>query len=274
MTEFIDGGTLADWARREPRSWPQVVELLAGIADGLAAAHAKGILHRDIKPGNILVAQSGHAKLADFGLATLIADAGTASEEAQTVEGDLTRVGVFMGTIAYMSPEQAATRPLDSRSDIFSFGVVLYELLAGQRPFGGATDSEVVDAIIHSSPTPLDAALPMPLRKAVEKALEKDPADRYQSVCDMAVDLRRIVHGQLGAEASRIEHGRARLVPWVGSVRADGNCSRRGRLVTASHRGGVGEPGDHGAIHAPYRLPWRRERGVAVTRRQVRPVPV
>src|SRR5690242_21842366 len=130
VTEFVDGGTLKDWAKAEKRSWWQIVELLTGVADGLAAAHTAGILHRDIKPGNILVAKNGYAKLADFGLAKL--DASVAREETATL------TNVVMGTIPYMSPEQASGEALDARSDIFSFGVVLYELLAGKRPFGGA----------------------------------------------------------------------------------------------------------------------------------------
>src|ERR1700674_340311 len=120
VTEFVDGGTLKSWAKQEPRTWRQIVELLTGVADGLATAHQAGILHRDIKPENILVAKNGYAKLADFGLAKLVE--GTAGEAMHT------RPGTVIGTIAYMSPEQAAGKTLDARSDIFSFGVVLYEL--------------------------------------------------------------------------------------------------------------------------------------------------
>jgi serine/threonine protein kinase len=139
ITEFIDGGTLKDWGRAGKRSWREVVELLLGVADGLAAAHAIGILHRDIKPENILVTKSGYAKLADFGLAKLEELATSEAITRAPTEG-ATRLGVILGTIAYMSPEQASGKPLDARSDIFSFGVVLYELLAGRRPFDGKTD--------------------------------------------------------------------------------------------------------------------------------------
>ena len=129
--EYVDGGTLSDWiVRRAVSGWRQGVELLTGVADALATAHDAGILHRDIKPGNILVSQSGYAKLADFGLAKSIEDAARDPQGSQT-----TRAGAVVGTIAYMSPEQAGGRELDARSDIFSFGVVLYELLAGRRPF-------------------------------------------------------------------------------------------------------------------------------------------
>src|SRR4029077_14223499 len=121
VTEFVDGGTLKGWARREKRTWRQIIELLTGVAAGLAAAHQAGILHRDIKPENILVAKNGYAKLADFGLAKL--HEGTTSDEAPTVSDMRTRPGVIVGTAAYMSPEQALGQPLDARSDIFSFGV-------------------------------------------------------------------------------------------------------------------------------------------------------
>jgi serine/threonine protein kinase/tetratricopeptide (TPR) repeat protein len=190
VTEFVDGGTLKTWARAVKRSWRQIIELLTGVADGLAAAHAAGILHRDIKPENILVARNGYAKLADFGLA----------KAAEGVEGDLTRTltegrtraGMIVGTIAYMSPEQASGKTLDARSDIFSFGVVLYEMLAGRKPFSGATDLETLHATIHTAPAPLSGELPAALRTVIEKALEKDPAERYQTMRDMVVDLRRL----------------------------------------------------------------------------------
>src|SRR6185369_8653464 len=133
VTEFIDGGTLKDWAKAENHSWRQVVDLLTGVADGLAAAHGAAILHRDIKPTNILVAKNGYAKLADFGLAKL--DEDKQPDTTGTLTEGRTRPGVVLGTIAYMSPEQASGKKLDARSDIFSFGVVLYELLAGKKPF-------------------------------------------------------------------------------------------------------------------------------------------
>ena len=146
VTEFVDGGTLKDWLR-ERRTWKQVVELLTGVADGLAAAHSAMILHRDIKPANVLVAKNGYAKLADFGLAKL--DERETTDATATLSDGRTRPGVVLGTIAYMSPEQAAGKGLDARSDIFSFGVLLYEALSGKRPFGGVSELEVLKAIIE-----------------------------------------------------------------------------------------------------------------------------
>jgi serine/threonine protein kinase/Tol biopolymer transport system component len=191
VTEFVDGGTLATWAKQEKRTWRQIAELLAGVADGLAIAHAAGILHRDIKPANILVAKNGYAKLADFGLAKLQEPADP--DGTRTVTEGGTRPGLLMGTIPYMSPEQASGEPVDSRSDIFSFGAVLYETLNGERPFTGITDLEVLQKVIHATPPPLPETVPAGLRSIVEKALESDPADRYQSMRELVVDLRRLV---------------------------------------------------------------------------------
>src|SRR5262245_55338983 len=170
VTEYIDGGTLQDWARQEKRNWKQVVELMTGIADGLAAAHEGKILHRDIKPTNILVTKSGYAKLADFGLAKLAESVENTDDATRTLTR--TRPGVVIGTVAYMSPEQASGQKLDGRSDIFSLGVVLYELLAERRPFGGKTDLEALHSIMQSAPEPLERHVPVALRIAVEKALE------------------------------------------------------------------------------------------------------
>ncbi len=193
VTEFVDGGTLKDWAKQEKRTWKQIVELLTGIADGLAAAHAAGILHRDIKPANILVAKNGYAKLADFGLAKLAEPGRPREDLTQTLTAAHTGPGMIVGTVAYMSPEQASGRPLDARSDIFSFGVALYELVAGKRPFDGASELETLKTIIHGAPEPLGADLPYALGAIAGKALDKDPADRYQTARELVVDLRRLV---------------------------------------------------------------------------------
>ncbi|HYR44855.1 MAG TPA: protein kinase [Terriglobia bacterium] len=190
VMEFIDGGTVREWANNNKPDWRQVVDLLIGVADGLACAHEAGILHRDIKPDNILVTKSGYAKLADFGLAKLTQPADEELSEAVTVSR--TRPGMLIGTIAYMSPEQASGKPLDARSDIFAFGVVLYEMLSGRKPFEGASELETLQTIIHGVPKPLGDALPATLRAVVERALEREPARRYQAMREMFVDLRRV----------------------------------------------------------------------------------
>jgi len=194
-TEFVDGGTLREWARHEERSARQIVEMLAGIADALACAHQAAILHRDIKPENILIAKAGYAKLADFGLAKMLETESDPDMATRTLDAAKTRPGVILGTVAYLSPEQAAGRRVDARSDIFAFGVVLYELLAGQRPFGGDSDVDLLHAILHRPARPLADVRPdllYDLRVLVEKALEKDAGDRYQSMREIVVDLKRI----------------------------------------------------------------------------------
>ena len=201
VTEFVDGGTLGSWARAETRTWRQIVELLTGVADALSTAHDAGILHRDIKPENVLVARNGYAKLADFGLAKVTDHVGS---EAQTATGSPSRVGVILGTIDYLSPEQARSGVLDARSDVFSFGIVLYEMLSGRRPFTGQTDLHVIDAVLRDTPPPLGDDVPLELRGIVEKALEKDPADRYQSMRDLVVDLRRLArHSTVASTQAR-----------------------------------------------------------------------
>jgi serine/threonine protein kinase/Tol biopolymer transport system component len=201
VTEFIDGGSLKEWAHAQKRPWREIVALLAGVADGLASAHAAGILHRDIKPENILVGRNGYAKLADFGLAKIVEPS---SPEAitRTRESETTGRGIILGTIAYMSPEQASGRFTDSRSDIFSFGVLLYELLAGRRPFQGVNGLELSQAIIHGAAPPLGADVPLPLQMLVAKALENSPEERYQSTRDLVVDLRRLTRQTGEASAS------------------------------------------------------------------------
>ena len=189
VMECVDGGTLKDWAKEKKRTPKEIAELLTGVADGLAAAHEAGILHRDVKPTNILIARNGYAKLADFGLAKLAPSDRIEVDPNWSVLP--TQKGAILGTIAYMSPEQASGEALDSRSDIFSFAVVLYELLSGKRPFGGRTDLEVLKTIIHGDLPPLSEDIPATYRTMVEKALEKNPAERYQSMREIVVDLKR-----------------------------------------------------------------------------------
>src|SRR5262245_53170692 len=180
VTEYIDGGTLREWSKSGKRTWREIVELLTGVADGLATAHEAKILHRDIKPANILVMKSGYAKLADFGLAKLTEESLSPTDEAKTVTGTLTdhtRPGLVVGTVAYMSPEQAQGKSVDGRSDIFSFGVVLYELLGPRRPFDGRNHLETLQKVIHEVTPPLGEHVPAGLRALVERALRKDPKE-------------------------------------------------------------------------------------------------
>jgi serine/threonine protein kinase/tetratricopeptide (TPR) repeat protein len=186
ITEYVDGGTLRQWAS-QPHGWQKIVELLLGVADGIAVAHEAGILHRDIKPENILLAKNGYAKLADFGLAKLLEADPLADDAFVGIKpGDHS---TLIGTAAYMSPEQAQGRPLDGRSDVYSFALVLHELLSGTRPV--AIGDARSDRGAHAS-APLGEAVPAPLRAIVAKALELDPDDRYQTMRELVIDLRRV----------------------------------------------------------------------------------
>src|SRR4029079_3760017 len=157
VTELASGGTLADWMHGT-HDWREIVALMVVVADGLATAHEAGILHRDIKPANILITGSGYAKLADFGLAK-VTDA--ESDDSMTRLGATRTVpGVILGTVAYMSPEQAMGRTVDARGDVFSFGILLYELVTGRLPFTGPSSVETMHAIIHDPPAPVPETAP------------------------------------------------------------------------------------------------------------------
>ena len=198
VTELLEGQSLRERVPTSGLPWQKAVEIGAAIADGLAAAHSRGVVHRDLKPENVFVTSDGRVKILDFGLAAIRGELLTEAETGTlTPEGTLP--GTVMGTLGYMSPEQLRGDPADARSDIFALGCVLYEMVSGRRAFAGITAAETMAAILKEEPQRLSssgASLPAELDSTIHRCLEKSPEARFQSASDLAFALRSMSAAQ------------------------------------------------------------------------------
>src|SRR5207248_9556000 len=225
VMEMLSGETLKHRLATGAIPLEHFLELAVQIADALDAAHSEGIVHRDIKPANLFVTKRGQAKVLDFGLAKVrgAPEPGASAPDGATLDGNLTSPGTTVGTVAYMSPEQARGEELDRRSDLFSFGAVLYEMATGRMAFSGNTSALIFDSLLHKMPTSavrVNPELPAELEYIVNKALETDRALRYQSAAEMLADLKRLRRNSSSTTVEVADRkvrsgGRSRKILWA-----------------------------------------------------------
>ena len=261
VLELVEGETLADRIEKGPLPVPEALEIARQIAEGLGAAHDKGIVHRDLKPANVKLTPDGQVKVLDFGLARAYAPEGTSGSSASlshspTLAAQGTAAGMILGTAAYMSPEQARGKTVDKRSDVWAFGVIVWEMLTGQRLFAGETVSDILAGVLRAELDwkALPAGLPPALERVLRRCLARDPKQRLHDVADARLEIAEALARQPAAAAAAGPPAPARpsaLVPWLDR----GPSARPRPSGSGSSPSGICESGAGRALRAPGRRP-------------------